>query len=258
MEAWADLLQAIAALLWPAFAFTALFAFRHELRSLIERLRKGKLLGQEIELEGPLVELRAAATAAVEEVAAAPRVALPAPSAESTAQQEEARERVLNELGRSSKAALLVLASEIEKAVRLVLESNGWSPHQKPVPVGVAFRILSEKGGLPPALLDAVSKFADVRNRLVHGHHAASEDDVVRAVDSGLQILEALQAVPHSVHTVYHPGAELYSDPDGHVPRDGLRALILDNEAKPGKGRVTRSVHPTSRTTYAKDQQVAW
>ena len=47
----AELLKAIAALLWPVLSFVALIAFRGELKGLLARLRRGKVLGQEIELE---------------------------------------------------------------------------------------------------------------------------------------------------------------------------------------------------------------
>ena len=41
----AVLAQAIAALLWPIFAFTALLMFRKQIGDLVKRLKKGKLLG---------------------------------------------------------------------------------------------------------------------------------------------------------------------------------------------------------------------
>jgi hypothetical protein len=47
----AELLKACAALLWPLLTFAALIVFRGELRGLLARLRRGKVLGQEIELE---------------------------------------------------------------------------------------------------------------------------------------------------------------------------------------------------------------
>jgi hypothetical protein len=47
----ADLLRAIAALLWPIFAFCALYIFRAELRELLARVRKGKVLGNEFEFD---------------------------------------------------------------------------------------------------------------------------------------------------------------------------------------------------------------
>ena len=44
-----DLLKALAPFAWPLFAFVALLRFEGELKGLLARLRKGKLLGQEIE-----------------------------------------------------------------------------------------------------------------------------------------------------------------------------------------------------------------
>ncbi len=46
--------------------------------------------------------------------------------------------------------------------------------------------------------------------RSVHGH-TASDDDILRAIDSGVTILRALQAIPHEVNIVYHPGVAIYS-----------------------------------------------
>jgi hypothetical protein len=50
----AQLITAIASVLWPLVALTALFIFRQEIRSLFGRLRRGKMFGQEIELETPV------------------------------------------------------------------------------------------------------------------------------------------------------------------------------------------------------------
>jgi hypothetical protein len=47
----AELLHAIAALLWPVFAFCALYMFRTELTALLSRIRKGKVLGSEFEFD---------------------------------------------------------------------------------------------------------------------------------------------------------------------------------------------------------------
>src|SRR5438128_11183202 len=51
MKAWAELLQAVAALLWPILAFVVLLVFRGQIQGLLNRLRRGKVLGQEIELD---------------------------------------------------------------------------------------------------------------------------------------------------------------------------------------------------------------
>jgi hypothetical protein len=51
MKDWAQLLKAIAALLWPVFAFVVLLLYRDQLRRVLDRFRRGKFLGQELELE---------------------------------------------------------------------------------------------------------------------------------------------------------------------------------------------------------------
>jgi hypothetical protein len=46
----AELISAVASLLWPLFAFTSLFVFKKQIGDLVGRIKRGKLLGQEIEL----------------------------------------------------------------------------------------------------------------------------------------------------------------------------------------------------------------
>ena len=45
-----ELLRVIAQLLWPVSLIVALILFRREIRALVSRLRRGKFLGQELEL----------------------------------------------------------------------------------------------------------------------------------------------------------------------------------------------------------------
>ena len=51
MKSAADLLSAIATLLWPIFAFIVLFIYRKQVETILDRLKRGKFLGQELELE---------------------------------------------------------------------------------------------------------------------------------------------------------------------------------------------------------------
>ena len=47
MKDFADLLRAIASLLWPILTFVFVIAFRGEITALAKRLKRGKFLGQE-------------------------------------------------------------------------------------------------------------------------------------------------------------------------------------------------------------------
>src|SRR5438067_9078998 len=69
----AAVIQACATLLWPIFAFVALLVFRPQLQQLLGRLRKGKFLGQEVELDQSLDTLNQSAIAAAKDVAKLPQ-----------------------------------------------------------------------------------------------------------------------------------------------------------------------------------------
>lgn len=61
MSEWAEIVKAFASLLWPILAFTFLFIYKDQLKDLMKRIKKGKLLGQEIELEEQLHQLESSA-----------------------------------------------------------------------------------------------------------------------------------------------------------------------------------------------------
>jgi len=256
MEAWAEFLKAIAALLWPIFAFSALFLFRPEIRNILQRIRKGKLLGQELELQESLERLESSKDAALAEVEAQPTPQLPAPAPQTEAADDVARQ-VLREAGESPKAGLLLLSAEIERSLREILLSNGWAQPGRPLSISRSLELLAANGSLPTALLGATRDFYRVRNEIAHGI-GASEGDVLRAVDAGTEIYRALTSVPHATHTVVAADLPLYSDPDGKHPYPDLRAVVLSNEAKPGRGRVTESAHPVRPGAFLVGQKVSW
>ena len=69
MKEAAELIKAIATLLWPILGFVALIIFRVQIAKAISRIKKGKFLGQEVELGEDSEKLRKSATEASEEVA---------------------------------------------------------------------------------------------------------------------------------------------------------------------------------------------
>jgi hypothetical protein len=261
----ATLLQAIAALLWPLVALAALLMFRTQVRDLLGRLRKGKLLGQEIELGESLARLNASATEAAADAAALPPPKqLDAEPPEPAVPEDDAAEetdaviaRVLTEAARSPKVGLLLLGAEIDRAVRDVSTGLGLTDNRRPLPLQRASEILAQRGALPTSLLEAVQQFNSLRSRLVHGVDA-DPNDVLKAIDSGVLILQTLRSVPYSIHRVYQTGIQLFSDPDCKTPREGWRLLVLENEAKPGRSRKSMSMHPTTRSHFGPGRAVAW
>jgi hypothetical protein len=258
MTTWAALLSAIAALLWPVFAFTLLLIFRNEVKRLISRLKKGKILGQEIELEESLDKLQELTSVATNEVAALPPStlqlsALPAP-AESMMGVPETR--ILERAARSPKAALLLLSAEIEREMRRVVASLGLSQGRQTVSLVQGLALLSEREALPKHVASSVELFLKLRNELVHGREAG-DDDILRAIDIGTTILKAIRAIPREVNVVHHSGIELYSDQ--HLTRKvaGAHGVLLRTES-PGGAVTTFRIFPSTRTHFQKGMRVSW
>src|SRR5690606_25093816 len=63
----AELIKAAASLLWPILGFYVVIRHEKQLRDVFSRLRKGKLLGQEIELDSSLKELQSKVAQAQDE-----------------------------------------------------------------------------------------------------------------------------------------------------------------------------------------------
>lgn len=257
MSEFAALLQAIAALLWPVFAFTALFVFRRQIADLAKRLKRGKLLGQEIELNESLEALNKSAKSVEQEVAA---LLAPVTSQTTTVEQapleEDTVRLILSEAAKSPKAALILLASELEKLALQILASTGHFQGRRFMPIHRAIEELQRTLGLPAHVQSSLRLFWNARNRLVHGGEGTDED-ILRAVDSGLTILKSLQALPRETNIVYEPSVPVYVDPTLSVEMTGARGVILETTAPGGAAKSLR-IFPTTRTHFQKGKQVAW
>src|SRR5947208_3145651 len=228
MKEYSELIAAIASLLWPLFAFTALFLFKKRIGELFGRLRRGKLLGQEIELGESLEKLELSAVAVAKEVAALPNVPNP-PESEKLTDNDEIKE-ILHEAARSPKTALILLASAIEREARQLLASVGHLRGQHYVPLSQAMEVLGKQfGGLPGHIPNSLKFFWEARNRLIHGGQADPEE-TLRAIDSGITILKALKAFPREVNVVYHPGVTVFQDALCQKPWPNVRGVILETE----------------------------
>ena len=251
----AELLKAIAALLWPLAALFALYIFKPQLRDLLVRLKRGKLLGQEIELNESLARLDATAIAVESEVASLPPTETQL-SIIHKRQEPDMISHVLSLSAQSPKASLLVLASEMERELRQLLASMGLLSGTRNIPFQQAIDILNERGGLPRHVSSSVKLFRDVRNRLVHGIET-NPNDILRAIDSGVTILRALQAIPHETNIVYHPGVPIFHDAKGKELIDGAKGVILQIESPSGTSKMFH-IFPTTRTHFQKGKKVAW
>jgi hypothetical protein len=95
-----------------------------------------------------------------------------------------------------------------------------------------------------------------MRNRLIHGQDA-TKDNILRAIDSGITILNTLKAIPHEINIVYHPCAELFSDADAKTRILELCGLILETTSPGGTTKQYR-ILPTTRRDYQRGRRVSW
>jgi hypothetical protein len=177
-------------------------------------------------------------------------------SSSSSPPDEAPINRVISEISRSPKAALLILGSELERELRQLLWSSGWIQGVGKTTITRSVEHLVELGVVPNNLGSSVKAFLDVRNRLLHGY-GVTDDEVLRAVDIGLTIFRAVLAIPREQNHVYHPGVELYKDPECNHVRDNIRGVILETTS-PGGSSASHRIYPTTSSLFVKGQRVSW
>src|SRR5262245_28480542 len=79
LRALASVLSALAALMWPVLLLIVLVYFHGDLRGLVRRLRRGKVLGQELELADEIDQVQQTVAASTEQ-AAAGSISIPVPA----------------------------------------------------------------------------------------------------------------------------------------------------------------------------------
>ncbi len=175
MKEFADLLQAVASVFWPILVFIIVIWFKKEIKEILKRIKRGKILGQELELEEDLNKLNRTAVASASEVASLPPLTDPDKVQDSNLNRNIRRAASLSEvlnvldLAESSpKAALVTLAIEIEKELREIIFSQGQVGNPYNFTMRNAIDILRKRGPLPDSTILALDSFIRIRNKIVH------------------------------------------------------------------------------------------
>lgn len=251
----AELLSALARVLWPALWLLVVFLFRKELGELLQKLRLLRLFGNEVDLGGELTKLEEQASTAAADV---PGAAEGQGLDDRISKQTHTEDQVLVEAGRSPRAALMLLSADIERELRFILLATNWASQmpRRTWTVQDAIPVLVAQGTLPGHIGNAVRSFVDVRNKIVHGG-TAEEGDVLRAVDAGLTVLRTLRAIPIAIPTIAALGIQLFSDEAGRQPVSGVTGILIEHVDP--RGRIKEShVRPTRRTDYSPGMHVSW
>lgn len=276
MNEFSELLKSIAAcfgsVAWPIAAVIITVLFRKHIAEALGRLRKGKLFGQELELDQKLEEAASDADAAVAEAIQQPiTTGQTNPAGDRDTNQsvvgagqvavsnnhmfgaDQFANEVLQEASRSPKAALITLASGIETEVQRLVAAIGHADKRR-YPVRRVMRDPELSHLFPPHLTISVESFWDVRNRVIHGK--GTDDDAIRAIDIGLTVLQAIQAIPRSRIEVHHPGVPVLADKEGKIVRQGVKAVIL-RCSHPDEATTFR-VYPTTLSNYKRGDVLSW
>ena len=253
-----ELIQAIASLLWPILGFVSIFLFRKEISHAIARMKKGKFLGQEVELNDELVKLQEATTEASKEIAA-----LPLSSIEQENKQDSINEKsndvvngIIKEAGKSPKTALILLATEIEKEARQTLASIGKLQGTRQLTLTQTIDELDSHYGLPKFVSSSLRLFWDTRNKIIHGGETEA-GNILSAIDSGVTILNILQSLPRETNWVHNAGTPIFSDPNCTNEIVNAKGIILKTKSSSGANTFYR-IFPSTRTHFVKGKRVAW
>lgn len=166
-------------------------------------------------------------------------------------------DRVLAEASHSPKVALMMLSSELDRSVRHLLMGSGWGVQNPVSGLRAGVRRLQEIGVLSPSAASAVDLFTQVRNEVVHGSRRPSEDEILQAIDSGLQIVNAVAAVPRERNFVAATDVELFEDAEGTRPVTDATGLLLRTVGPGPRGQENTRIFPTTYE-HRVGEEVAW
>jgi hypothetical protein len=242
----ADLLRAIASLMWPLVAVVFILVFRTQITGLLQRVTKAKILGQEAEFSHDLDRLEQRAAEAEETTPFPPET-----DSEQRASFDDEVGKILGEATTSPKLALMGLSAALERRVRQLSAATGWA-HDERTPRAM----LRKMPGIPDTLRGAIEDFWTIRNRIVHGM-STTDDEALRALDSGLAIMRALDRIPLEANYVEDANVPLFRDPDGKNRLTDVHGLLLRTMSPEGN-RESFRIFPTTRTHFVRGKQVAW
>jgi uncharacterized protein YutE (UPF0331/DUF86 family) len=255
-----DFLPALANFFWPLIAIYAIHSFSPEIKPLLSRLKKGKFLGLEFELdklnetvqkaeeetlksakEGNLLEFIPEKTTLNQEFNQS--------SYSLNGEQEKSIDGVIELSASEPIAALLKLYQAIEKELRIIAISTVLIRPDRRSSVRQLTRILSEKNILLPHTAESLEQFSEIRNKVVHGSDLVSRSSIFSLIDTGLQLLKTLRSIPVEVITVYESNIPIYKDANCSDEYEEIRGLILHYKSP---GQEMTKIWPVRKNTNFK------
>jgi len=162
-------------------------------------------------------------------------------------------EKTLELVVQSPAAAMMLLWSEVDRQLRLILAAVGKLESYKGQSPGEALDLIAQVVFIPTEIRSTIDSFWRLRNMAVHGE-SLSSTSAVRAVDYGFRIVRMLQNIarPSLIVVTTVP---VFSDPECNRKRQGIKGVIVDHFDT--KGGYLRRVFPT-RKDYSSGQSLSW
>lgn len=246
------------ATLWPLVAIFLAVLFKGEVSSIVRRIKSGKVFGNEFVLGEELDRLAETVETATKEIPNPPSTITADGAEESRFKAiEKDEEKVISLASENPELGIILLARKIEEEMRRLLAISGHLGGQHSISYHDMAEYLGKNAAVSENLRKSIELFWGIRNKIVHGHRDIRQEELIRTIDIGLTVLSAIRALPYSKSVVVHPGAELYADPEGRQPLEGVKALILE-VISPGGASKTINVFPTTKTDYRTGVTVSW
>lgn len=241
-----DFIGAIASLAWPILAIYAFHYLRDDIRGFINRLRKGKMFGQEVELADQIADLDVTVEAAKQSIA------------ESNSEKQNIEVLTKSEIVRpieyNPQKAFLIISSKLEAEVNNILARTGWGDDRGPLSLSQAFSRIP-KSLFANDVAVSVRQFTNIRNRIIHQYHTASDEEVLYAIEIGYKLLDILKKIEIEENRVIDL-VDVYNDENCMNKIDGIKGLRI--KTKHIKDGESIRILPTSKTWYEKDQIISW
>lgn len=253
----ADVIRAVASLLWPLLSFCLVFVFRNEFRNLIDRIKKAKFGPNEIELDRRVENLHQSSRRIVPEILG-PRSEHggAGPSSFEQVDIDHSIQRIYEYASKSPRVALLLLSGGIKSEASDLLASTGKWTKPRHSSFSEFIRRLDDHYGLPVFVQDSLLSFEQALDEIMNGDSIGDEKILLRAVDSGVTIYRALHALPRDQYLVHHEGVPLFSDQECRHEMPDVKGVIL--EVKSRGGLIRREIVPSTERHFRKGKQVSW
>ena len=175
---------------------------------------------------------------------------------EEKSETDDVISQILADASRSPHSAFIRLAIEIERKWRILLAKTNWQNPRYARSFLASVNYVEDRKYTSIALTSSLRAFWELRSSIVHGVKSINDDDLLRAIDSGIMIIKMIDSIPHETNTVISSTIKLYEDRALTKERKSVKGLLLDSESPAGVLHHKR-IYPTTQT-YKKGQQLSW